>query len=45
MLTTWTALVPIAMQKHFLVSQVVKPELPDAPIELVELEAVFSKAT
>jgi tryptophan-rich hypothetical protein len=48
LLTKWTAVTPIAKQKHFLVSKVIKPELPehpDAPIELVELEAVFSKAT
>ncbi len=45
LLTKWTAVVPIAKQKHFLVSKVIKPELPDAPIELVEIEAVFSKAT
>ena len=47
LLTKWTAVTPIAMQKHFLVSRVIPPELPehpDAPIELVEIEAVFSKA-
>ena len=41
----WTAVVPVDKQKHFLVSRIVKPELPDAPIEFVELEAVFSNAT
>ena len=45
LLTKWTAVVPVAKQKHFLVSRVVKPDLPDGPIEQVELEAVFSKAT
>ena len=45
LLTKWTAVTPVAKQKHFLVSRVVQPELPDAPIELVEIEAVFSKAT
>ena len=44
LLTKWTAVAPQAKQKHFLVSRVVKPDLPDDPIELVELEAVFSKA-
>ena len=44
LLTKWTAVTPQARQKHFLVSRVIQPELPDAPIELVELEAVFSKA-
>lgn len=45
LLSKWTAVTPIAKQKHFLVSRVIQPEVPDAPIELVELEAVFSKAT
>jgi tryptophan-rich hypothetical protein len=45
LLSKWTAVVPMAKQKHFLVSRVVQPELPTDPIELVELEAVFSKAT
>lgn len=45
LLTKWTAVTPIAKQKHFLVSKVIKPELPTDPIEWVEIEAVFSKAT
>jgi len=45
LLSKWTTVVPVAKQKHFLVSRVVQPELPTDPIELVELEAVFSKAT
>ena len=36
---------PIAKQKHFLVSRVILPELPTDPIESVEIESVFSKAT
>ncbi len=44
LLSKWTAVVPVAKQKHFLVSRVIKPELPDAPIEFVELEAVHSKS-
>ena len=44
LLTKWTALKPVAKQKHFLVSRVIQPELPTDPIELVEIEAVFSKA-
>jgi tryptophan-rich hypothetical protein len=42
---TWTAVKPIAKQKHFLVSRVIQPEQPTDPIEDVKLEAVFSKAT
>lgn len=45
LLTKWTALTPVAKQKHFLVSRVIQPDLPTDPIELVEIEAVFSKAT
>lgn len=45
MLSKWTAVTPIAKQKHFLVSKVIEPaQLTDA-IEYVEIEAVFSKAT
>ena len=35
----------MAKQKHFLVSRVIQPDLPTDPIELVKIEAVFSKAT
>jgi tryptophan-rich hypothetical protein len=45
LLTKWTAVTPVAKQKHFLVSSVIQPDLPTDPIELVEIEAVFSKAT
>ena len=44
LLTKWTAVKPVAKQKHFLVIKVVQPELPTEPIEMVEIEAVFSKA-
>lgn len=44
LLTKWTAVTPVAKQKHFLVSRVIQPELPTDPIEWVEIEAVFSKA-
>ena len=44
-LTKWTAVKPVAKQKHFLVSRVIQPELPTYPIEQVEIESVFSKAT
>lgn len=45
LLTKWPAVKPVAKQKHFLVSRVVQPLLPTDPIERVEIEAVFSKAT
>jgi tryptophan-rich hypothetical protein len=45
LLTKWTAVKPIAKQKHFLVSRVTQPDLPTDPVVSVEIEAVFSKAT
>jgi tryptophan-rich hypothetical protein len=44
LLTKWTAVKPVAKQKHFLISRVIQPDLPTDPIEWVEIEAVFSKA-
>lgn len=45
LLTKWTAVKPIAKQKHFLVSKVIIPEPPNEKIEFVEIEAVYSKQT
>ena len=45
LLSKWTAVNPIAKQKHFLVSKVIQPEDLSQPIELVEIEAVYSKKT
>lgn len=47
LLTKWTAVQPIAKNKHFLVSKTLKPESSDSAdvaIEWIELEAVFSKS-
>jgi len=44
-LTKWTAVKPIAKQKHFLVSRVIQPEVETDAVEFVEIESVFSKAT
>ena len=44
LLTKWTAVKPVAKQKHFLVSRVIQPELASDPVVSVEIEAVFSKA-
>ncbi len=41
LLSKWTAVVPVAKQKHFLVSRVIQPLLPTEPIELVEIEKAF----
>ncbi|WP_255534003.1 TIGR02450 family Trp-rich protein [Polynucleobacter sp. MWH-Berg-3C6] len=43
LLTKWTAVKPIAKQKHFLVSKVIVPEPPNEKIEFVEIEAVYTK--
>ena len=44
LLTKWTAVKPVAKQKHLLVSRVIQPELATDPVVSVEIEAVFSKA-
>lgn len=44
LLTKWTAVEPVARNKHFIVTKVAKPEPPATVIEWVELEAVYSKA-
>ena len=36
---------PLSKQKQFWVSRVIQPELATDPVESVEIEAVFSKAT
>ncbi len=43
-LSKWTAVMPVAKQKHYLVTRVIQSVLTGDPIELVEIEAVFSKA-
>jgi tryptophan-rich hypothetical protein len=43
LLTKWTAVNPSDKRKHFLVSKVILPDLPQQAIEYVELEAVFDK--
>jgi tryptophan-rich hypothetical protein len=45
LLSKWTAVQPIAKQKHFLVSKVILPDDPSEAIEFVEIEAVYSKQT
>lgn len=43
LLSKWTAVHPVNKRKHFVVSKVILPELPEEAIEFVELEAVFDK--
>ena len=39
----WTAVTPIDKEKHFVVTRVIQPQPRNAPIESVEIEAVYSK--
>jgi tryptophan-rich hypothetical protein len=43
LLSKWTAVSPQHKEKHFIVVRLIAGELADAPVEGVELEAVFSK--
>lgn len=43
LLTKWTALKPIAKNKHFIVTKVIQPEEESNIIDLIEIEAVYSK--
>lgn len=42
LLSKWTAVQPVARQKHFLVRQVIEPDEPQGPVLWVEIEAVHS---
>ena len=44
LLSKWTAVQPVARDKHFLVARVITPELPATRIDEVEIEAVRSHA-
>jgi len=44
-LSKWTAVTPMAKQKHFLIRRVIQPTTETDPVEWVEIESVFSKAT
>lgn len=43
LLSKWTAVKPVARQKHFMVTKVLEPEPPETPVQWVEIEAVYSK--
>ena len=43
LLTKWTAVRPVAKNKHFLVSRVIEPDPLQVTIEWIELESVLSK--
>ena len=42
LLSKWTAVAPLAKEKHFVVTRVIEPEPPNVKIEQVELQAVHS---
>jgi hypothetical protein len=44
-LSKWTAVTPMAKQKHILITRVIHPTTETDPVEWVEIESVFSKAT
>ncbi|MGE4125969.1 MAG: TIGR02450 family Trp-rich protein [Pusillimonas sp.] len=39
----WTAIKPVAKNKHFLVTKVIQPEPPEAAVQWIEIEAVYSR--
>ena len=43
LLSKWTAVKPVGRQKHFLVTQVIEPEVEGGKVEWVELEAIMTK--
>ena len=43
LLTKWTAAKPQNKEKHFIVTRLTEPDVPDAYIEMIELEATYSK--
>lgn len=38
----WTATVPVNKEKHFIVTALIEPETPAAPINSITIEAVIS---
>ncbi len=43
LLSKWTAVTPQNQEKHFIVSKLLLPDDPTVPLEIIELEAIFSK--
>ena len=37
-----TAIVPVDKEKHFIVVKLIEPALPDAQIEMIEIEATYT---
>jgi tryptophan-rich hypothetical protein len=43
LLSKWTAVKPVAREKHFVVTRVIEPAEPGGPVTFVEIEAVHSR--
>jgi tryptophan-rich hypothetical protein len=43
LLSKWTAATPRAKEKHFIVTRLIREEEQDAPLELIEIEAIYSR--
>ena len=43
LLSKWTAVTPVRKEKHFIVTKLILPEVPDQPVQYIEIEAVYSK--
>jgi tryptophan-rich hypothetical protein len=43
LLSKWTAVRPVAKEKHFVVTRVIETEPPGGPVAQVEIEAVHSR--
>ena len=42
LLSKWTAVKPLAKQKHFLVCKVIEPEPPEAPVEWIDSQLLYT---
>jgi tryptophan-rich hypothetical protein len=43
LLSKWTAVHPVAEERHFVVTEVIEPGEPDGKVEWVDIEAVHSR--
>ena len=43
LLSKWTAVHPVAKERHFVVTKVIEPDEPDGKVEWVDIEAAHSR--
>lgn len=43
LLSKWTAVQPQHKEKHFIVTRLLEPEIPDSPREKIEIEAIYTR--